>query len=133
MTNQVTAQAMEDQRIFVRVPIMRVISYQHGPDPQGVASCCNVCHAGACVRLNRYLRPGTYAMLTFDPLSENDAQVELKARVAWCRRANGNGGFMAGVRVFDDEPNATRAFSDLVNRAKAGETGRVVEEKDWRD
>lgn len=72
-------------------------------------------------------------MLTFEPLSENDASVELKARVAWCRRANnGNGGFMAGVRVFDDEPDATRAFSDLVNVAQAGATGHAVEEKDWR-
>lgn len=133
MTSQATAQMIEDQRIFVRVPIMRVISYQHGPDAKCVASCHNVCQAGACVRLDRYLRPGTYAMLTFDPLSGNDVRVELKARVAWCRRANGNGGYMAGVRVFDDEPDATSAFSDLVNRAQVGATGRVVEEEDWRE
>jgi hypothetical protein len=133
MTNQAKAQVTEDQRIFVRVPVERIIAYQHGPDTQGVASCRNVCQAGACVRLDRYLRPGTYAMLAFDPLCENDARVELKARVAWCRRANGNGGFMAGVRVFDDEPDATRAFSELVNQAEAGATGHVVEKKDWRE
>jgi hypothetical protein len=72
-------------------------------------------------------------MLTFDPLSGNDVQVELKARVAWCRRANGNGGYMAGVRVFDDEPDATSALSDLVNRAQVGVTGGVAEEEDWRE
>ena len=134
MMSQATARMTEDQRIFVRVPVERIISYQDGPDTQGVASCRNVCQSGACVRLDRYLRPGTYAMLAFDSPYEHEARVELKARVAWCRRANGNGGgFMAGVRVFDDEPDATRAFSALVNRADAGATGHVVEKKDWRE
>jgi len=133
MTNQARAQVVEDQRIFVRVPVERLISYQHGPDMQGVASCRNVCRSGACVRLDRYLRPGTYAMLAFDPLCEHDSRVEVKARVAWCRRANGNGGFMAGVRVFDDEPDATQAFLALVNQAEAGPTGHVVKREDWRE
>jgi len=40
---------------------------------------------------------------------------------------------MAGVRVFDDEPDATCAFSELVNRADAGAERHVVEKEDWRE
>jgi len=47
--------------------------------------------------------------------SNNGAYAELKGRVAWSRRCGENGSTVAGLRLFDDVPEAELTLSGLIS------------------
>jgi hypothetical protein len=81
---------------------------------------------GVCIRLYRYLRPGKYVLLSVKSGTNHGAYAELKGRVAWCRRAPDGGSLMAGLRIYDDIPEAEYVLAELIRqaRAQAREVGR---------
>ena len=88
---------------------------------------------GARVKLNRYLRPGRLVLLSVKLGPNNGAYAELKGRVAWSRRCGENGSSVAGLRLFDDVPEAEFTVSGLINEGlgQAGEDDRTGAAPEW--
>jgi len=124
---------IENRRRSERIPCAARVHYRYAPNAEGLATCYDVCPGGVCIRLTRNLRAGTYVLLTFDALSDSGALVEAKGQIVWCRPASDYRAFVAGVRVFDDGPDGAVALRSLVDSARQGELGNIVEGQDWRD
>ena len=133
MMNAAAAVAIRDRRRFERISCAVSVHYRYAPNGAGLASCYDVSPRGVCIRLARNLRAGTYLLLRFDASAENGTWVEAKGQIVWCRPPSDYRAFVAGVRVFDDEPDGALAFRSLVSSAREGETGDIVEGQDWRD
>jgi hypothetical protein len=115
MAGQTGAESQGQRRRFARVPLAGSVHYICAPNDGGVGIWQDVGQGGACVKLNRYLRPGTLVLLSVKLGFESGAYSELKGKVAWCRRCGENGSSVAGLRLFDDVPEAELTLSGLVN------------------
>jgi hypothetical protein len=65
--------------------------------------------------------------------SNNGSYAELKGRVAWSRRCGENGSSVAGLRLFDDVPEAEFTVSGLINKGlgQAEEEDRTGAVPEW--
>lgn len=115
---------VEEQRRFNRIVCRRPVTYRYAPGYNGKAVCLDAGLGGLRVRLGRYLRPGTHLLVTFPDRTPEDEPLQLKARVAWCRGAD-NHHFAAGLRVYDDEPDASTSLAQLVARTVTDAGGGV--------
>jgi hypothetical protein len=106
---------LDDQRRYDRIACRERIHYAYGPGYCGSATALDASLGGLGVRLGRYLRPGTLMLLRVRDGAGPD-EVALKARVAWCRGA-GQSEFVAGIKVFHSEPEATLAMEAICGRA----------------
>ncbi len=126
MAGEAVGKSHVQQRRFARMPLAGTVHYICAPNDGGIGGWQDVGRGGACVKLNRYLRPGSHVLLSVKLGSQDGAYAELKGKVAWSsRRCRENGSFVAGLRVFDDVPEAGQALSELVHEAQAGENDRV--------
>ena len=71
--------------------------YRCAADEGGTANWCSIGQGAACIRLDRYLLPGRHVIL-----SQDDR--DLSGRVVWCRSSADGSSFVAGLRIFRDEP-----------------------------
>lgn len=106
------AVATVEQRTSDRWSAFGTLSYQDAPDDRGWARWCSVSRDGACIHLGRYLRPGKHIMLRLHESSERCA-AEFKARVVWCRPIAAGAHFVAGLKIFHDEPESEEALAAL--------------------
>ena len=125
--------SLGQQRRFVRVPLAGTVHYICAPNDGGIGSWQDVGRGGACIRLDRNLRPGDHVLLSVRLGSNRDAYVELKGKVAWSCPAGANGSFVVGLRFFHDAPEAGSALSELINDAlaQAGENDRAGVRSRW--
>lgn len=115
MAGETGVESRRQRRRFARVPLAGTVHYLCAPNEGGVGSWQDVGQGGACVRLSRYLRPGRLVLLSVKLGSNNGAYAELKGRVAWSRRCGENGSTVAGLRLFDDVPEAELTLSGLIS------------------
>jgi hypothetical protein len=94
--------------------------YQYGVNDGGHASILDVGRGGFCVRLGRYLRPGTRVIVRSGAIDGVQLTVELKGAIVWCCAVRGGHDFLAGLRVLFDEPETICAMSQMVHAAVAG-------------
>lgn len=110
---------VSEQRRFRRAPLSGTARYRYAPGYEGAATVENVGLGGFGLRLGRYLRPGTLMLLSL-----SDEPLQLKGRVTWCRGAR-NHEFVAGLRVFHDDPETTQALTQLVAWASLESDGEA--------
>lgn len=104
-----TSQMMREQRMNVQGKLL----YRYNGDESGAAHWQDVSRVGAKLRLGRYLRPGRNLVLEFaSPLVE-EGQVQLPARVIWCRLMAEGADFVAGVQIRRERPEYAVAFAAL--------------------
>lgn len=115
MAGETGVESQGQRRRFARVPLAGTVHYIFAPNDGGVGTWQDVGRGGACVKLNRYLRPGRLVLLSVKLGSNNGAYDELKGKVAWSRRCGENGSSVAGLRLFDDVPEAELTLSGLIN------------------
>ncbi|MFA6240964.1 MAG: PilZ domain-containing protein [Candidatus Hydrogenedentales bacterium] len=129
MTREETSRG--EGRRFVRLPFASTVQYRYGAQDTGSATLLNVGRGGVCVRLGRYLRPGTRALVQVPSVQMDGRSVELKAELVWCRPASEQHEFDAGFRIVFDEPDAIAGASELIHRAllDAGAEPRRVNER----
>lgn len=89
-----------EQRRSKRVKLETTVRYQLGRELGGHAGLVDVDHNGLCVRVSHELAVGQRLMLEVDEPKRGEGSVELKGRVAWCRRDEN--GFRAGIHVYLD-------------------------------
>jgi hypothetical protein len=106
---------IDEQRRYNRASYDTPVQYRYASNLSGQATCMDVSLGGLRLRLGRYLRPGTYMLVTLNERTEDGEPVQFKAQVAWCRGAD-NHHFAAGLRVYDDEPGSTQALARLTTR-----------------
>lgn len=110
----------EEERRAERFPFSGRVDYRYGRNESGKATWCSVGREGACIGLGRYLRPGRHVSLISDAVVVNGHPVELSGRVVWCRPTTDGQTFVAGLRIFSDEPETALALSAIVQIAHAG-------------
>ena len=76
------------------------------------AAWLNLSRTGAAIGLGREVRRGQWLTLAFTSPLWDGEEHRLGARVAWCRE-DGAGGYVAGLRVRRDAPEAVLAFASL--------------------
>ena len=116
MAGETAVESQGQRRRFARVPLAGSVHYICAPNDGGVGTWQDVGRGGARVKLNRYFRPGTLMLLSVKLGSNNGSYTELKGRVAWSRRCGENGSSVAGLRLFDDVPEAEFTVSGLINK-----------------
>ena len=133
MAGETVGKSQVQQRRFARMPLAGIAHYICAPNDGGIGSLQDVGRGGACILLERNLRPGDHVLLSVKVGCNNDAYVELKGKVAWSRPAEEYGSFVAGLRVFDDRPEAEQTLSELVHEAlvQAGENLRMDAGAGW--
>ena len=119
MTHKTTAIRRHDQRRFFRVPYAGVVRYWYAPDEDGTAKCCDVGQGGVCLSLGRYLRPGRRVMLSVSGPEASTTGAEFKGEVVWCRPAATPCIFLAGVRVWHDDPETPDTLASMVHQGLA--------------
>ena len=124
MAGIIAEKSQPQRRRFARMPLAGIVKYMCAPNQGGVATWHDVGSGGVCIRLYRYLRPGRYVLLSVKSGTNHGAYAELKGRIAWCRRALDGGSLVAGVRVYDDTPEAESTLAELVRQAR-GQAGEV--------
>lgn len=92
---------------------LRVQYRYENPPEQGTAYLVNVSRVGAALLLGRYLRPGRQVWLRFASPLDAGTDVEVLARVLWCRPAQSGVDFLAGVYVHRNDPEKALAFAAL--------------------
>jgi hypothetical protein len=107
-----------EQRSSDRRTAFGTLSYQDSPDDRGWARWCSVSRDGACIHLGRYLRPGKHIMLRLHHHTDV-ATSEFKARVVWCRPIAAGAHFVAGLKIFHDQPESEEALAALAWPASA--------------
>ncbi len=96
-----------------RTPVSGWVAYRCESGVAGKGYWLNVGRTGAAIRLGRALRPGEYLSLRFaSPLMLGE-DVEVVARVIWCRPLDGVREYAAGLQIRRDTPEAALAFSAL--------------------
>lgn len=120
MSAETLAMMAQEERRFERIPFEGRVDYRYGLDDGGTATWRSVGKEGACIALGRYLRPGRHVSLVSDAASVNGDPVELSGRVVWCRPTTEGRTFVAGLRIFSDEPGTASALSGIVRLAQAG-------------
>ena len=75
-----------------RQPATGKFRYYDDTDEHGVANWCTVSKDGACISINRYLRPGRSLVIVGEG-------APLHGRIVWCRPMDGSTSFIAGVRI----------------------------------
>ncbi len=99
-----------EERRSRRVPLRGEIEYRYDDDESGKAQWCSVGREGACVRIGRYLRPGRYIRVEYHDL-------DLEARVIWCRARAGGDHFVAGLQIVNGGAEASMlALSAIAQR-----------------
>lgn len=73
------------------------VRYLWAQTETATATWCSFGREGACIQLSRHLPPGRHLILS-------DKGHECCARVVWCRPTASGNGFVAGVRIFRDDP-----------------------------
>jgi len=133
MAGETVVKSKVQRRRFARIPIAGTVHYICAPNDGGVGTWQDVGRGGACIRLDRNLRPGRHVLLSVKLGSKSDIYVELKGKVAWSRPTGSNGPFVAGLRFFHDAPEAGSALSELINDALAqvGEDDRTGAQFRW--
>lgn len=112
MATNATTHLNRDHRRHRRLPFAGRVQYCYGQNESGTGQWRDIGGGGAAVRLSRYLRPGTFVLLTLD-----EHRRELKARVAWCAQLDGTTDFVAGLKVFRDDPEAATLMRKLTDAA----------------
>lgn len=102
-----------NQRTASRRLVAGELEYQCGAGDTGVARWVNVSPRGGAVVLGRYLRPGTFLLITPADGEPGD-RYELKAQIVWCLKESDSENFAAGLRIFQDESEAANAIKKLV-------------------
>ncbi len=115
MAGETGVESRSQRRRFARIPLAGPVHYICAPDDGGVGTWQDVGQGGACVKLNRYLQPGTLVLLSVKLGFKSGAYAELKGKVAWCRRCGENGSSVAGLRLFEDVPEAELTLSGLLS------------------
>lgn len=96
-----------------RTPVTGWVAYRCESGVAGKGYWLNVGRTGAAIRLGRALRPGELLSLRFaSPLTLGE-DVEVAARVIWCRPLDGVREYAAGLQIRRDAPEAALAFSSL--------------------
>lgn len=114
---------IDEQRRFNRASYGKPVHYRYASNLSGKATCEDIGLGGFRLRLGRYLRPGTLMLVTMNERTGDGDPLQLKAQVAWCRGAD-NHHFVAGLRVYQDEPGAIQALGRVASEAtlESGET-----------
>lgn len=73
------------------------VHYLRARAETATATWCSFGRQGACIQLSRHVPPGRHLILS-------DKGRECCARVVWCRPTASGNGFVAGVRIFRDDP-----------------------------
>lgn len=120
MTFENQTNRRDDRRRFTRLATSGLLSYQYAADGGGDAAILDVGRGGFCVRIGRYLRPGTRVIVRSGTIDGVRLDHELKAVIVWCVGMRGGLDFLAGLRVMFDEPEAISAMSRMVHAALAG-------------
>ncbi len=81
-----------EERKLNRTPATGEFRYFDDTDESGVANWCTVSKDGACISINRYLRPGRGLVIVGEGAT-------LHGRIVWCRSIDGSKSFVAGVRI----------------------------------
>lgn len=119
--NTQTAPTVEEgeERQDGRVPFVGTLAYRCSQEDAGIATWCSVGREGACIRLGHYLRPGRHIILVTDAVKVRGRSAELSARVVWCRPTADGRTFVAGLRMFAEDPEAHYALTAIVRKANA--------------
>lgn len=133
MAGETIGKSQGQERRFARMPLAGIVHYICAPNDGGIGSWQDVGRGGACIRLDRDLRPGDHVLLSVKLGSQDGAYAELKGKVVWSRRCRENGSFVAGLRVFDDRPEAELTLSGLINEGlgQAGGDNRAGAGPAW--
>lgn len=99
------------QRRDRRASFHEAVAYRRQSDESCLGHWVNLSRNGGCLKLGRYLRPGTPLMLIW----KNDE--ELKARVVWSRPPGSSGHTVVGVRFLEDSAQAADTVNSLLERA----------------
>lgn len=100
-----------DRRTFTRVRFEHGVKWRTQSGEHGKATVRDVGRGGLCLSLNRGFWPDSPLRITFEDVPHRQAPVELEARTAWCRTVAD--GFLTGLRVVHDEPEALAAVSEV--------------------
>lgn len=114
-----TIEAVEERKDD-RVPFAGSLAYRCSQEDAGIATWCSVGREGACIRLGHYLRPGRHIILVTDAVKVRGGSAELSARVVWCRPTADGRTFVAGLRMFVEDPEAHYALTAIIGKANAG-------------
>ncbi|HPO17081.1 MAG TPA: PilZ domain-containing protein [Candidatus Hydrogenedentes bacterium] len=96
-----------------RTPVTGWVAYRSESGAVGKGYWLNVGRTGAAIRLGRELRPGEMLSLRFASPLTLGGDVEVAARVIWCRPLDGVRAYAAGLQIRRDAPEAALAFSSL--------------------
>ena len=107
MNAQSTQAVGVDERSGDRYTHSGLVQYRYALGEMGLATWCSVGREGACIRVGRYLRPGRHVILSS----------ELSGRIVWCRPTTDGLTYVAGLRVFREDPQSALALSALVEQA----------------
>ena len=99
-----------EERRSRRIPFRGEFGYQYDRGESGKAEWCSVGREGACIRIGRYLSPGTRMRVECHGL-------DLEARVVWCRATAEGDHFVAGLQIINGGAEASMlALGAIVKR-----------------
>ena len=93
----------------------------------------DVSRTGAAIRTARYLRPGRKLGVRFVSPLDAGTPVTLPAQVAWCAPAVDGPGYVSGIAVYRDAPDAALAFAAVGYRARRREAAAQFDEEETDD
>jgi hypothetical protein len=109
-----------DRRRFLRVPLACEVHYDIAGTGPGHTRSENVSRGGLSLRLREPAETGAPSLLA---IGRPGGWAELKARVTWRHHA-GDGEYLAGLRVYHDEPEVLDVMSWLVHQGMLHRLGK---------
>ena len=102
-----------------RTSLKGSVEIAYDGESTGKARWMDVSRVGACIYLGRYLRPGRTLTLRFESPLVSNRQLEVTARVVWCRPEKNSPHYTVGLLIQRDTPEMALDFAALGYSARS--------------